>query len=119
MYGLISFLMNNFLYLFLKVSYTQSFPPPLSQREEEEYFRRMREGDKKAREKLIEHNLRLVAHIVKKYYTASESQEGLSRQSTPLTPKTVRVLPRTQANACKTKFLCTSARRKNAPARFR
>ena len=77
MYGLISFLMNNFLYLFLKVSYTQSFPPPLSQREEEEYFRRMREGDKKAREKLIEHNLRLVAHIVKKYYTASESQEDL------------------------------------------
>ena len=127
MYGLISFLMNNFLYLFLKVSYTQSFPPPLSQREEEEYFRRMREGDKKAREKLIEHNLRLVAHIVKKYYTASESQEdlisigtiGLIKAIDSLTPKTVRVLPRTQANACKTKFLCTSARRKNAPARFR
>ena len=77
MYGFISFLMNNFLYLFLKVSYTQSFPPPLSPREESEYFRRMGEGDKKAREKLIEHNLRLVAHIVKKYYTANESQEDL------------------------------------------
>jgi len=77
MYGLISFLMNNFLYLFLKVSYTQSFPPPLSPKEEAEYFCRMAEGDMKAREKLIEHNLRLVAHIVKKYYTANDSQEDL------------------------------------------
>ena len=64
MQGLISFLMNNFLYLFLKVSYTQSFPPPLSPAEEAECFRLMQGGDKKAREKLIEHNLRLVAHIV-------------------------------------------------------
>ena len=37
----------------------------------------MKDGDKKAREKLIEHNLRLVAHIVKKYYTANQSQEDL------------------------------------------
>ena len=77
MQGLISFLMNNFLYLFLKVSYTQSFPPPLSPAEEAECFRLMQGGDKKAREKLIEHNLRLVAHIVKKYYTSSDSQEDL------------------------------------------
>jgi RNA polymerase sporulation-specific sigma factor len=77
MFGILSFLMNNFLYLFLKVSYTQSFPPPLSKQEEEECFRRMAEGDKKAREKLIEHNLRLVAHIVKKYYTTDTEQEDL------------------------------------------
>lgn len=77
MFGFISFLMNNFLYLFLKVSYTQSFPPPLPPKEEEELFKRMKEGDKKAREKLIEHNLRLVAHIVKKYYTANQNQEDL------------------------------------------
>lgn len=77
MFGILSFLMNNFLYLFLKVSYTQSFPPPLSKQEEEECFRRMAEGDKKAREKLIEHNLRLVAHIVKKYYTTETEQEDL------------------------------------------
>lgn len=77
MLGLVSFLMNNFLYLFLKVSYTQSFPPPLSPKEEAEYFRRMSEGDMTAREKLIEHNLRLVAHIVKKYYTASGDQDDL------------------------------------------
>ncbi|MBO5023496.1 MAG: RNA polymerase sporulation sigma factor SigK [Clostridia bacterium] len=77
MFGFISFLMNNFLYLFLKVSYTQSFPPPLPPKEEAELFVKMREGDKKAREKLIEHNLRLVAHIVKKYYTANQNQEDL------------------------------------------
>lgn len=77
MLGIISFLMNNFLYLFLKVSYTQSFPPPLSPAEETECFKKMAAGDKKAREKLIEHNLRLVAHIVKKYYTAAEDQEDL------------------------------------------
>ncbi|MBE6655237.1 MAG: sigma-70 family RNA polymerase sigma factor [Ruminococcaceae bacterium] len=77
MFGFISFLMNNFLYLFLKVSYTQSFPPPLPPKEEAELFAKMRDGDKKAREKLIEHNLRLVAHIVKKYYTANQNQEDL------------------------------------------
>ncbi len=77
MFGIFSFLMNNFLYLFLKVSYTQSFPPPLSPKEEAECFRLMGAGDKKAREKLIEHNLRLVAHIVKKYYTAGTDQEDL------------------------------------------
>ena len=75
--GLISFLASNFLYVFLKVSYTQSFPPPLSPSEEAECFRRMREGDKNARAKLIEHNLRLVAHIVKKYYTSSLNQDDL------------------------------------------
>ncbi|MGN1096135.1 MAG: RNA polymerase sporulation sigma factor SigK [Eubacteriales bacterium] len=77
MLGFISFLMDNFLYLFLKVSYSQSFPPPLSRAEEAECFKKMHEGDKKAREKLIEHNLRLVAHIVKKYYTASKNEEDL------------------------------------------
>ena len=69
--------MSNFLYLFLKVSYSQSFPPPLPPAEEAEYFRRMRAGDKKAREKLIEHNLRLVAHIVKKYYASGVDQDDL------------------------------------------
>ena len=74
---LISLLMSNFLYLFLKVSYSQSFPPPLSPAEETECFRKMKAGDKKAREKLIEHNLRLVAHIVKKYYASGVDQDDL------------------------------------------
>lgn len=73
----LSVLMSNFIYLFLKVSYSQSFPPPLSPTEEAVCFQKMQAGDKKARERLIEHNLRLVAHIVKKYYTAGQNQEDL------------------------------------------
>ncbi|MBR5314378.1 MAG: RNA polymerase subunit sigma-70, partial [Clostridia bacterium] len=69
--------MMNFIYLFLRVSGGQNFPPPLSPEEEKEYFIKAREGDVLAREKLIEHNLRLVAHIVKKYYTSSKNQEDL------------------------------------------
>ncbi|MBE6642163.1 MAG: sigma-70 family RNA polymerase sigma factor [Ruminococcaceae bacterium] len=69
--------MLNFIYLFLRVSGGQNFPPPLSPDEEKEYFKRARAGDALAREKLIEHNLRLVAHIVKKYYTANKNQEDL------------------------------------------
>ncbi len=74
---LLSLLMSNFLYLFLKVSYSQTFPPPLSHEEETECFKKMRLGDKHAREKLIEHNLRLVAHIVKKYYSSGVDQDDL------------------------------------------
>ena len=73
----LSALMSNFLYLFLKVSYSQSFPPPLSTAEEEACFRKMRAGDALAREKLIKHNLRLVAHIVKKYYGSGVDQDDL------------------------------------------
>ena len=69
--------MLNFIYLFLRVSGGQNFPPPLSPEEEKMYFERARGGDALAREKLIEHNLRLVAHIVKKYYTANKNQEDL------------------------------------------
>ena len=55
-----------------------SFPKPLTPDEEAALLRRMQQdGDEKAREKLIEHNLRLVAHIVKKYYAASAEQDDL------------------------------------------
>lgn len=77
MFSIFSAIASNFLYLFLKVSYTQSFPPPLPHKEEEECFRRMRQGDADARRRLIEHNLRLVAHIVKKYYTSAKNQDDL------------------------------------------
>ena len=54
------------------------FPPPLSREEEAECFRRARlEGDAVARGRLIEHNLRLVAHIVRKYYASSPEEEDL------------------------------------------
>ena len=63
--------------LFLKVSGTGSFPPPLSHAKERECFIKARGGDREAREALIEHNLRLVAHIVKKYYPTCRNQDDL------------------------------------------
>ena len=54
-----------------------SFPKPLSAEEERECLKRYAEGDMDARNTLIERNLRLVAHIIKKYYTQSGDQEDL------------------------------------------
>ena len=54
-----------------------SFPKPLSEKQEREYLLRMKMGDQEARSKLIEHNLRLVAHIIKKYYGAQGEQDDL------------------------------------------
>ncbi len=56
---------------------TGSFPKALSREEEQDCLERMAQGDTAARDKLIEHNLRLVAHIVKKYYTATGDQDDL------------------------------------------
>ena len=56
---------------------TGSFPRPLSASEEQEYIRRCAEGDLEARNKLVEHNMRLVAHIIKKYYAQSVDQDDL------------------------------------------
>ena len=55
----------------------QAFPNPLTPEEEEYYLNQMAQGDKGAREKLIEHNLRLVAHIVKKYQNQTDDKEDL------------------------------------------
>ncbi len=55
-----------------------SFPEPLSESDERYYLRKMREGDEEARNILIEHNLRLVAHIVKKYQAAGENDDLIS-----------------------------------------
>ena len=54
-----------------------SFPRPLKAAEEEEYVRRSVQGDLEARNVLVEHNLRLVAHIVKKYYAQTSDQDDL------------------------------------------
>ncbi|MEE1356842.1 MAG: RNA polymerase sporulation sigma factor SigK [Clostridia bacterium] len=67
----------NYIYLLLGVSNGQCFPPPLSKKEETEEFYKMAEGDDRARTRLIEHNLRLVAHIVRKYYSTQKNQEDL------------------------------------------
>ncbi|MBR6796684.1 MAG: RNA polymerase sporulation sigma factor SigK [Clostridia bacterium] len=68
---------KRFVFLFLRSSGTGSFPPPLSPKEESECFIKCKAGDKDARDKLILHNLRLVAHIVKKYYTSYKEQDDL------------------------------------------
>lgn len=54
-----------------------SFPKPLSAKEEREYLERLKSGDAEARDVLIERNLRLVAHIIKKYYTGRGDQDDL------------------------------------------
>ena len=56
---------------------TGSFPKPLTEAEEKEYLLRAAEGDLEARNILIERNLRLVAHIMKKYYAIASDQEDL------------------------------------------
>ena len=61
----------------LRLSGSGCFPRPLKAEEEREYLRRMAQGDEQARNKLIEHNLRLVAHIIKKYYTQTGDQDDL------------------------------------------
>ena len=54
-----------------------SFPKPLSEKQEKIYLERCANGDKEARNKLVEHNLRLVAHIIKKYYGMQSEQDDL------------------------------------------
>ncbi len=55
-----------------------SFPKPLTPEEEKNYLEKYEKGDKKAKEILIQHNLRLVAHIVKKYNQADEADDLIS-----------------------------------------
>ena len=61
----------------LRISGGGSFPRPLKAEEERECLERMAQGDMEARNKLIEHNLRLVSHIIKKYYTKERDQDDL------------------------------------------
>ncbi|MDD7394317.1 MAG: RNA polymerase sporulation sigma factor SigK [Eubacteriales bacterium] len=63
--------------LILHIGQTGEFPPPLSEKEEHELLKKMAENDESARAELIEHNLRLVAHIVKKYYANADDQDDL------------------------------------------
>ena len=66
-----------FISLILGLEENQSFPPPLSKNEESTLFEKMAEGDEKARDKIIEHNLRLVSHIIRKYYSSYEYPDEL------------------------------------------
>lgn len=55
----------------------QVFPQPLSEDEEKNYLKEFKDGDEEARNRLIEHNLRLVAHVVRKYENSGEDVEDL------------------------------------------
>ena len=70
-------LLMNSLLLMLRIAPGDSFPKPLSREEEEKYLERWGQGDIESRKVLVEHNLRLVAHIIKKYFTQSEDIEDL------------------------------------------
>lgn len=75
--GLISWFLEHMLYFALHLDSTTVFPKPLSAEKEAEAFVRMAQGDASARSELIEHNLRLVAHVVKKYYSPNVDSEEL------------------------------------------
>ena len=74
----ISALLLSAVYMILRVQGSGgSFPRPLTSEEEQDLIQRMLDGEKQARDLLIEHNLRLVAHIVKKYYAEPAEQDDL------------------------------------------
>ena len=70
-------LFSNLLVFILHITNAESFPPPLSKKEEAEAIDEMINGSEAAKEKLIKHNLRLVAHIIKKYYATYSDQDDL------------------------------------------
>ena len=72
--SLLQFFSARFLYLALHLE-SGSFPRPLTPREEAAAFEALRAGDPAARETIIQHNLRLVAHIAKKYYALPGDQD--------------------------------------------
>ncbi len=77
MFDFIAMLGQYVCFFILHVCSNGSFPKPLSQKEERLYLEQMKNGDSEAKNKLIEHNLRLVAHIIKKYYGTKCEQDDL------------------------------------------
>ena len=77
LFDIIGNTISNIFLFALHIDNKSIFPKPLSKAEETEYFKKMSEGDEHARHKLIEHNLRLVAHIIKKYYSNLKDQDEL------------------------------------------
>ena len=78
MFELLKLILQNLTFFALHLKNLTSFPKPLSAKQEAELLRRMKhENDTVARNELIEHNLRLVSHIIKKYYANYDEQEDL------------------------------------------
>jgi len=69
--------LSQMVFLVLSVVGSGSFPKPLTAKQEREALAAMAAGDPTARQRLIEHNLRLVAHIIKKHYAGAKEQEDL------------------------------------------
>ena len=78
MFQLIQLILQNLTFFALHLKNLTSFPKPLSAQRERELLQKMKQnGDLDARNELIEHNLRLVSHIIKKYYSTYDEQEDL------------------------------------------
>ncbi len=74
--AILAFVAGNILYFALHLE-SGSFPKPLTSAQEKRAFEEYKTGDKAARDRLIYHNLRLVAHVVKKYFKSQTEQEDL------------------------------------------
>lgn len=75
--AIITAITANLIYFILHIQNPSSFPKPLPPKEEAKMIEKMEQGDKNARAILIERNLRLVSHIVKKYYSKTNDNEDL------------------------------------------
>lgn len=70
-------LLSTVMIFALHLEKSNLFPPPLNSQMERDYLYRLKNGDESAKEMLVKHNLRLVAHIIKKYYAANEDTDEL------------------------------------------
>ena len=77
LFEIFSFIGQYIFFFLLHVCGNGTFPKPLSKEEEKDCLERASKGDTDARNKLVEHNLRLVAHIIKKYYSSRSDQDDL------------------------------------------
>lgn len=82
MFEILSVIFQNMTFFALHLKNMNSFPKPLSAKKEKELLDKKMSGDESARNELIEHNLRLVSHIVKKYYSDYNEQEDLISMGT-------------------------------------
>ena len=116
MIELLGFLGQYICFFILHVCGGGSFPKPLTEKQERECLEKSANGDIAARNMLVEHNLRLVAHIIKKYYGTQSEQDDLVSIGTIGLIKAINTfdmnknikLVLMRADALKTKFLCIS-----------
>ncbi len=78
LFEFLRFLVGKLVFFTGSIVNGSSFPKPLTAEQEKEYLIKMKNGDARARDKLIEHNMRLVAHIVKKYNGSAETDDLIS-----------------------------------------